>query len=132
MLWGKIFGSRRAQALVELALILPLLLLIVMGSLDTGRILHSYLVLSSAGREGARVGSVGGDDAEIRERVMEVAPTLNLTESDISVIPEQGLRNPGTPLTVKVTCRIEFITPFLDGLLPSPFPLTAVTTMRVE
>lgn len=128
----KLLDGRRGQALVELALVLPLLLLIVMGSLEMGRILHSYLVLTSATREGARIGVVGASDDEIRDRVKEVAFTLNLSDGDITIVPEQGLRNPGTALTVKVTYGVELVTPVLNSLLPNPFPLTAETTMRVE
>ncbi|QGP93816.1 TadE-like protein [Neomoorella glycerini] len=130
--WQKLLSGRQAQALVELALILPLLLLLVMGSLDMGRILHSYLVLTSASREGARMGVVGASDDEIRDRVKEVAFTLSLTDGDITIVPEQGLRNPGTALKVKVTYGVELVTPVLNSLLPNPFPLTAETNMRVE
>lgn len=118
--------------MVELALVLPLLLFIIMGSLDMGRILHSYLVITNASREGARLGSVGGSDAAIRQRVKEVAPTLKLTDDTIGILPAEENRKPGAALTVRVSYALELVTPFLNRLLPNPFPLTAATTMRVE
>src|SRR6185503_7377339 len=48
----------RGQALVELALALPVLLLIFMGLFDFGRAVFAYNSLSNAAREGARVAIV--------------------------------------------------------------------------
>ena len=48
--------SRRlcaGQGLVEFALTLPLLLLIVIGTLDLGRIFFAYMTITNASREGA-------------------------------------------------------------------------------
>lgn len=117
---------------MELALILPVLLLIVLGSLDMGRILHSYLVLTSATREGARMGVVGASDNTIRTGVKDIAYTLQLQDGDISITPGQGSRPRGTPLKVQAAHRVQLVTPFINNILPSPFPLTAQTTMRVE
>ena len=44
-------------ALVELALILPLLILIVLGCVDFGRFATSYTAVTNAAREGANFGS---------------------------------------------------------------------------
>jgi hypothetical protein len=48
----------RGQSLVEMALILPLFLLIVFGSIDVGLLVFGHSTLSQAAREGARVGAV--------------------------------------------------------------------------
>jgi Flp pilus assembly protein TadG len=45
----------RGQAIVELALTLPLLLLIVLGIFDFGLMFQRYEVVTNAAREGARV-----------------------------------------------------------------------------
>ena len=41
-------------ALVEFALILPILMLLLMGILDTARAVNAYVTISNASREGAR------------------------------------------------------------------------------
>lgn len=46
----------RGQSLVELALTLPLLMLILLGTLDLGRIFFGYVTITNASREGARYG----------------------------------------------------------------------------
>ena len=42
-----------AQALVEVAIVLPMLLLLVLGALDFGRMFFTKIVLTNAAREGA-------------------------------------------------------------------------------
>jgi len=49
-------GRERGQAVVELALTLPLLLLVVLGIFDFGFMFQKYEVVTNAAREGARVG----------------------------------------------------------------------------
>lgn len=53
-------GSDRAQALVETALVLPLLLLLIVGLFDVGRALWLSNTLATAVREGTRYGVVHG------------------------------------------------------------------------
>ena len=50
--------SRRAAAAAELALTLPVLMLIVLGAVDFGRFLFSYIAVSNGARAGAGVGSM--------------------------------------------------------------------------
>ena len=45
--------SLRAQALVEFALLLPLLLVLIIGAMDLGRVFYFKIVLTNAAREGA-------------------------------------------------------------------------------
>lgn len=62
-------GSERGQAIIELALTLPLLLLIVLGVFDFGLMFQKYEVVTNAAREGARVGVLPGystSDAALR------------------------------------------------------------------
>ena|SRR5438105_6218233 len=49
-------GRRRGQSMVELALMMPLLALIMVGTLDMGRVFFYYTRLSDAVKEGALFG----------------------------------------------------------------------------
>lgn len=51
--------SDRGATAVEFALLLPLLLLIVMGIVDFGRMLNAQQTLTNASREGARLVALG-------------------------------------------------------------------------
>lgn len=51
--------SERSQAMVEFALVAPVLLLIAFGIVDLGRLIYTYVTLSQAANEGARVAVQG-------------------------------------------------------------------------
>src|SRR6185312_16248181 len=51
-------GSRRGQALVEFALVLPIFILLLVGIFDFGRAIYAYNTISNAAREAVRVGVV--------------------------------------------------------------------------
>src|SRR3989442_10166326 len=49
--------SKKGQAIVETALLLPILMLLVMGSADLGRIFYYAIAVTNAAREAARQGT---------------------------------------------------------------------------
>ncbi len=124
--------SQRGQAVVEFALILPILLLLVFGIIEFGRIFYSYLEVTQAAREGARLGAVGGSDQEIVALVRDVAVGLDDERIQVKIEPLEEQRSRGDSLRVEVSYHLPLVVPIITELLPNPFPLTAVATMRVE
>ncbi|GAB6876054.1 TadE family protein [Thermaerobacter litoralis] len=125
-------GRQRGQALVELAVLLPVLLLILMGVLDLGRYVYTGLTVRHAAREGARFGAVHpGDDAGIRRQVEAAATGLDVAQLAVEVDPEPSRRMVGEPLTVEVRYPFRFITP-LAGLLGPERQLEAAVVTRIE
>ena len=62
-------GQRdRGAAAVEFALVLPLLLLLVLGIFEFGRVFNIQISLSNAAREGARHMAVHDDPGEAATR----------------------------------------------------------------
>src|SRR5215213_10325045 len=53
----------RAQAIVEFALVLPILMMLLVGILEVGRMLYTYAAVNNASREAARYGSALGRDS---------------------------------------------------------------------
>ena len=53
-------GRSKAQTMVEFALVLPILLVIVYGLLEVGRLIFIYSTVVTASREAARYGSATG------------------------------------------------------------------------
>ena len=63
-------GTKNGQGIVELALAFPLLLLLLLGTIDIGRVFFDYIELRNAVREGAGYGSrMPNDTAGIVSRV---------------------------------------------------------------
>lgn len=133
MLARKLIRDKRGQSLVELALVIPLLIIVLFGIIEFGRVFHSYLIITHASREGARVGVVGQSNGEIQQRIQEAAPLANMDKLTITITPtDQGSRTPGVPLTISIDYKVELFTPVLGSILPNPVPLQAQTTMRME
>jgi len=62
--------SERGQALLEVALTLPLLLLVAVGIFEFGRAYQTWQILTNAAREGARVAVLPGvNDGAVEARV---------------------------------------------------------------
>jgi Flp pilus assembly protein TadG len=125
--------SEEGQALVEFALTFMLLAMLLFGIVDFGRAFHAFLAIDHAGREGARVASVGGSDLEIRAAAKDAVRHLTITDSNIIIQPVQSNRNRGENASVTLVYDIEFITPIV-GLLftDNRLRLEAQTVMRVE
>lgn len=122
----------RGQAAVEFALVLPVLLLLVMGIFEFGRIFFSYLVISEMAREGARYGVVGHTNTEIESHIESLNTALDPARLVITVTPPDANRGRGGGLTVAVDYSVDLVAPLVGAVLPDPFPLAASCTMREE
>ena len=75
--------TQRGNALVEFALVLPLLLLIFAGIVDFGFLFQRYEVITNAAREGARIGVLPGyDEAAVQQRVLDYVQAGLLMSAD--------------------------------------------------
>src|SRR6266508_4354783 len=54
------FRAQRAQAIVEFAIVLPILMLLLVGIFEVGRMLYTYAAINNASREAARFASALG------------------------------------------------------------------------
>ena len=97
-------------AAVEFALLLPLLLLIIFGIIDFGRMLNAQTTTNQAAREAARVVMLGGDRSDAQERVDWAVGGDGLAST---VINSACPANPDADddAQVTVTYQFTFITP---------------------
>jgi len=78
----------RGSAAVELAILLPLLLLLVFGVIDFGRMLNTQITLTEAAREGARAAALGFDP---NARVARTANGVELSSTVVTACPGDDL-----------------------------------------
>lgn len=114
--------------MVEAALVLPILIMLLVGIVEFGRVWNAQLSLSHAAREGIREYVVSGDEtaavnvaaaaATTAVGAITVAPTCN-PDDDADV---------GTAITMTVPATVEITIPFWPG--DGMFDLTGVGTMR--
>ncbi|MFB4169681.1 TadE/TadG family type IV pilus assembly protein [Virgibacillus sp. JSM 102003] len=124
--------SQKGQSLVETALILPILLLLVFGITDFGRIFHAYLTLDHAGREAARTATIGSSDSVIRAKITDATSSLDEDNLGITITPGgEANRTSGSEVTITLTYPVDFLTPVI-GQIIEEFDLKDTTVMRVE
>jgi Flp pilus assembly protein TadG len=124
--------SQKGQSLVETALIIPIILMLLFGIADFGRVFHVYLTLDHAGREAAREASVGSEDSEIKLKIIDATSGLDKNKVGISITPLGKVnRVSGSEVTIKLTYPVDFLTPFI-GQVIGTFNLEDTTVMRVE
>jgi hypothetical protein len=105
--------SESGQALVEFALVVPLLVLIVLGIIDFGRIFYTYEALANAAREGARYCALKpGDTPGTRARVAGelgglVTPIAGETVCQIT----------NNQATVTAAATVTLVTPFMAKII---------------
>lgn len=103
-------GRDRGTAAVELAILLPVLLLVLSGIIDFGRLLYVKMELSTAAREAARVVAVGHpEDAQARANA-----AVNLASGPVNAAATTTCPNSAEIGTATVTYRFEWITPIGD------------------
>lgn len=88
--------GERGQSLVELAISLPIILLLMIGTIDFGLAIYAYLTVRDAAQEGALYGSINpGNYAEIENRTRSINPQ-----------EEEGIYFKPVPLTDKEKVKI--------------------------
>lgn len=128
----KIFRRARGQAMVEFALIVPLLVLVLMGIFDLGRGVYAYNVLASAAREGARYGilspsNTSGIQAQVASTAV-LSPINTVVECSDNGTTFNSTCNPNRKfIRVTVTHTFQAITLFFSNLT-----LTGRSMMAIE
>lgn len=139
------------QGLAELALALPVLLLLLMGVFDMGRAIVMHTSLTNGAREGARLASVNQDKPTVVDRVLgqtfmsapavsveffapptnpaatPTAPCGSFTGSGAVTDPPAK----GCVIVVESSTTFRAITPIIGDLI-GDIDLKARTTSRVE
>jgi Flp pilus assembly protein TadG len=151
----------RGQALVEFALVLPVITLIVFGFIDVGRFVFSYTTLTNAARQAARVAAVNQVDPvngpfecrsntpvtdvndphwTFRGCAMTAGATIGIAAGDVTVSytapPGSSTScsptvNVGCIATVTVVHSFDPITPMAGSILGS-VSMTTTSQMPVE
>jgi Flp pilus assembly protein TadG len=124
-------ADERGNSIVEVALVLPVLLVLFLGIVEVALLLFAHVQVANATREGARYGSLcrlndncDNLTAVVRDTVFSEAQFLNMTDigsggntavvvqpSTLSSVPAVG-----DPITVTVT--YSYSPPFISNYVP--------------
>ena len=135
--------TKRGQSLVEIALVLPLLLILFLGIAEVGFFLFSHVQVANAARAGARYGTLckmnancdgGAEYADFTEvvesAVLNEASALNMNggNTTVNVQPDPLVVAAGSAITVTVTYT--HTSPFVSHFVPM-FPAELPVRHRV-
>lgn len=98
----------RGAAAVEFALLLPVMLLIIFGIIDFGRMLNAQISVNEAAREGARATALA-DTAQGNARITAVSGDVGTFGRTITACPADP--QPTDDATADVTYNFTFVTP---------------------
>ena len=105
------------QSYLELALVLPFLVLLLLGTLDVGRAFNAQIVVMNAAREGARYGIAhSSDTAGIKAMTLQATTGTGVAVSSANVtVTYPNGQAAGKPIRVQVTHNFQFLVGMIFG-----------------
>ncbi len=141
---------RHRQAAVTIttfALIAPVFLFIIFGTMEMGRVLNAWMVLTNEARETARYAAVTYDATAdqttelasqttavrtyVRQRLNGVLDLSDMIrEADVAYVPTGTNQSPLVQVTLYYS--VPLVVPLVIQFLPNPFRIQARSAMRGE
>lgn len=121
-------NGERGAALVETALLLPMLLLLLMGVVDLGRAFATHIAVQDASQEGAMVAAFNPADGPlVVAQTVAAGASVPIAGSSVTV------RCDFSPdlVTVEVSHELTLITPMISNMLGGSITLIGSETATV-
>ncbi|MDD5262749.1 MAG: pilus assembly protein [Methylacidiphilales bacterium] len=123
-------ARRKGQAVVEFALIVPLLLTMMLGIVEFGWLIQNEMTLANAAREAARAAALGNTTTYIQTRATTMASPLTISTDTMAYSTDNGTTwltwpsdsgsNNGVPsgalIKITLTATNHQLTNFIPGL----------------
>jgi len=110
-------SNQKGQSMVEMALTMPILVLIVAGILDLGRAYFTFIALSDAAAEGAAYAAIHPTDtAQVINRAADSSNGLVVLDPSMVGVDYAEL-TPGSSITVTVEYEYQLLTPIVQSFV---------------
>lgn len=134
----------RGQSLAELALVLPVILLIVMLALDFGRAFFSWVTITNASRAAANYVAINPNDWNVGTGY---ATTISNETTTNAICPPTGTTTPafidgpdanattkdfGDSVRVSISCNFKILTPVVGSIVGNNLPMSAASTFPIR
>jgi Flp pilus assembly protein TadG len=125
-------ANRKGAALVELAVCLPVLMILILGSIEATGAIFVRQALTTAAYEAAREASrTGATTATATERGQAVLDARRIQNSTISFTPaDVAAATRGSLITIEVTATLNGNSPFTGRVIPNQ--VNRVRTVMVK
>jgi Flp pilus assembly protein TadG len=111
----------KGQSMLEFALVLPVLLFILAGVLDLGRMYYAYVAISDAAAEGAIYAALYPEEShrgEIYQRAQDASGGLVQIDPSMLQVDWPPDVVSGAPVTVTVSYNFTVATPLINAIVP--------------
>jgi uncharacterized protein (UPF0333 family) len=129
-MYKRFISHEKGQSLLEFALLLPVILYLICGIIDFGRIMYTHMQINLVTQEAVRLGGLGRNDAEIRKYTMDHVD--HPSKVTVSISPSDSARKSGDYVKVSLEEQVDYITPLLSKIFPTPYRVMTDSTIRVE
>lgn len=140
-------NRQQGVTIVTFALVAPVLMFILFGTMEMGRVLNAWMVITNEAREAARYGAVNFDGsvptateqaseqtairAYVQQRLNGVlAPSGVYRQPDVVLVPTGQNQSPLVQVTIYY--QVPLVIPLISQFVPNPFPVAARSAMRGE
>lgn len=136
------------QSLVELALIVPVLLIFLLIAIDFGRLFSSWVTLNNSARVAANYAAANpnatfgsGSEYEMKvnaEGFSSLSPTCVTAGVPVPVFTDTSAdanttpKNLGDDATVSISCTFRVMTPIVSAIVGSNLPMSASSTFAIR
>lgn len=126
--------NRSGAAVVEFAVVAPLMIMMTLGLMEISRIVMVKQLLVNASREGARLAILPqATSTDVRNQVLEDLQAVSVSGVTVSISPTTlATENAGTPVTVSASVAAADVSWIPHPLYSFNTTLVGSTTMRKE
>jgi Flp pilus assembly protein TadG len=115
--------------MVEAAFVMPILIMLIIGALDVGRLFYFDIIVGNAVREGARAAiDTSYTDSQVQTVVTNAAPGVTL--SGVTTLPASRPSTYTDTITVRATYSMTVFTPGISSLIGSPKAIVHEARMK--
>jgi Flp pilus assembly protein TadG len=130
-------GRARGDAIVEFAILAPVLVLILFGVLEMGRVVDAWLVVHNAAREGARAGVLVYPDAAASSAAQNAASAYLTSglglRGDVASSAVPSVQVSSDTVQVSTSANVQVYTPLFQAIVgTSTVRVQATASMRRE
>jgi Flp pilus assembly protein TadG len=140
--YNKSKAGQKGVAAVEMAILLPLFGILLLGILEVGGMAHDYQVIENAAREGARFSALSNNnktgspnpsavETRVKDRVIAYLAKENITVAAGDIVVNQGYEM--TVGSIKVKCSeitVNYARPVMFRGISRWLPLGTSTTLK--
>lgn len=99
----------RGAAMVEFAIVLPILLMLLLGIIEFGRAYNTQVSIQAAAREGARELALRKSSSDVETRTRAAAPSVTIDSISQTACPATGDGQARVVITESFTFGIPFV-----------------------